>query len=217
MVDSESSYVETGAISGTGKFVQVFMVDHTPYTFYLAKQAYDDKGKPIEGQYVQPDGSISSTETRYATNKSALPTSFLGFNTHVSYRNWNLALSGHGAFGNYIYNYVVADDYKESVYSDQGSYSNILRTTRDSGFNQQRLYTDHFLEKGSFFRFDNITLGYTFHKLWNKTSSLNLNLGIQNLATITNYTGVDPEMYSGIDRNVYQRPRIYTFGMNLTF
>ena len=217
VVDSESSYVETGAISGTGKFVQVFMVDHTPYTFYLAKQAYDDKGKPIEGQYVQPDGSISSTETRYATNKSALPTSFLGFNTHVSYRNWNLALSGHGAFGNYIYNYVVADDYKESVYSDQGSYSNILRTTRDSGFNQQRLYTDHFLEKGSFFRFDNITLGYTFHKLWNKTSSLNLNLGIQNLATITNYTGVDPEMYSGIDRNVYQRPRIYTFGMNLTF
>lgn len=217
VIDSKASHVETGSISGTGKFVQVFMVDETPYTFYLAKQAYDEAGKPIEGQYIQPDGSISTTETRYATGKSALPTSLLGFNTRISYRNWYLALSGHGAFGNYIYNYVQSNQYKEHVYSDQGSYSNILRSTRDSGFNQQRLYTDYYLEKGSFFRFDNITLGYTFRKLWNNNSSLHLNFGIQNLATISNYSGIDPEIYSGIDKNVYQRPRIYTFGMNLTF
>ena len=74
--DSEGSYVETGAISGTGKFVECFMVGKRPYTFYLAKQAYDEKGKPIEGKYVQPDGSISSTETRYA-DKCALPKSYL--------------------------------------------------------------------------------------------------------------------------------------------
>lgn len=217
VVDSESSYVETGSISGTGKFVQVFMVDQTPYTYYLAKQAYDGNGKPIEGQYIQPDGSVSSTETRYATGKSALPTSLLGFNTRVSYRDWDLALSGHGAFGNYIYNYVKASDYTESVYSAQGSYSNILRATRDTGFNQQRLYTDHFLEKGSYFRFDNITLGYRFRKLWDDKSSLHLSFGVQNLFTITGYDGIDPEIYSGIDKNVYQRPRIFTFGMNLTF
>lgn len=217
VIDSKSSYVETGSISGTGKFVQVFMVDETPYTFYLAKQAYDDAGKPLEGQYIQPDGSVSATETRYATGKSALPKHLLGFNTRLTYRNWDFALSGHGAFGNYIYNYVKASDYKESVYSDQGSYSNILRATRDNGFNQQRLYTDHFLEKGDFFRFDNITIGYTFDNLWNSSSKLNLNFGIQNIGTITGYSGLDPEMYSGIDKNVYQRPRVYTFGMNLTF
>lgn len=45
------------------------MVGERPYTFYLAKQAYDEAGKPIEGKYIQPDGSISSTETRYATGK----------------------------------------------------------------------------------------------------------------------------------------------------
>lgn len=81
VVDSEANFVQTGAISGTGKTVQVFMVGERPYTFYLAKQAYDDNGKPIEGQYVQPDGSVSATETKYATNKSALPESYLGFNT----------------------------------------------------------------------------------------------------------------------------------------
>ena len=217
VVDSNSTYVETGAISGTGKFVQVFMVDETPYTFYLAKQAYDESGKPIEGKYIQPDGSISETETRYATGKSALPTSILGLNTRLSYKNWDLAISGHGSFGNYIYNYVAADQYKEQVYSDQGSYSNILRKTRDSGFNQQRLYTDYFLEKGSFFRIDNITLGYTFKRLWDNNSTLRATFSVQNVATLTGYSGLDPEIYNGIDKEIYPRPRTYTVGLNLTF
>lgn len=217
VVDSKSTYVETGAISGTGKFVQVFMVDQTPYTFYLAKQAYDDNGQPLEGKYVQPDGSVSETETRYATGKSALPTSLLGLNTKLSYKNWDLAISGHGSFGNYIYNYVAADQYKEQVYSDQGSYSNILRSTRDTGFNQQRLYTDYFLEKGSFFRIDNITLGYTFDRLWSNNSSLRATFSVQNVATLTGYSGLDPEIYNGIDKEIYPRPRTYTVGLNLTF
>lgn len=92
--DSEGSYVETGAISGTGKFVECFMVGKRPYTFYLAKQAYDEKGKPIEGKYVQPDGSISSTETRYA-DKCALPKSYLGLNTQLTYKQWELGITGH--------------------------------------------------------------------------------------------------------------------------
>lgn len=48
VIDSDANFVQTGAISGTGKTVQVFMVGQRPYTFYLAKQAYDDDGKPME-------------------------------------------------------------------------------------------------------------------------------------------------------------------------
>ena len=217
MIDTGQNFVQTGAISGTGKYVQVFMVGERPYTFYLCKQAYDENGKPIEGKYVQPDGSVSSTETRYATGKSALPTSYLGFNTRFSYKNWDLSLSGHGSFGNYVYNYVAADQYVQSVYSDQGSFSNILRSTRDHGFQQQQLYSDMWLEDGSFFRFDNITLGYTFNKLWNSDSKLRLTFSMSNIATITGYSGIDPELSDGLDRDVYPRPRSYTFGLNLTF
>lgn len=217
VVDSKSSYVETGAISGTGKFVQVFMVDEAPYTYYLAKQAYAANGEPMEGKYIQPDGSVSETETRYATGKSALPTSILGFNTRLNYKKWDLSLNGHGSFGNYIYNYVAASQYKEQVYSDQGSYSNILRRTRDSGFDQQRLYSDHFLEKGAFFRIDNISLGYTFDRLWNNGSMLRTTFSVQNVATLTGYSGLDPEIYNGLDREIYPRPRTYTLGLNLTF
>ena len=223
VIDSDNNFVQTGAISGTGKTVQVFMVDKTPYTFYLAKQAYDEAGKPIEGQYVQPDGSIAPTETKYASDKSGLPTHLLGFNTRVSYKNWDLGISGHGAFGSYIYNYLRADQYLTSCYSDQGSFSNIFKSTAETGFENQQLYSDYWLEKGDFFRFDNITLGYTFPKLWDKYSTLRITLGVQNVATITSYSGIDPEIYSGntscpgIDKEVYPRPRTFTLGLNLNF
>ena len=216
-IDSEANYVSTGSISGTGKYVQVFMVGKRPYTFHLAQQAYDEDGKPIEGMYVQPDGSVSATETRVALDKSALPKSYLGFNTTVKYKDFDFSVAGHGAFGFYVYNYVRADEYITGVYSDQGYYSNILRSTRDSGFQNQQLYTDYWLEKGDFFRIDNVTLGYTFKKLWDNYSSLRLTLGVSNLCTFTGYSGIDPELESGIDRNVYPRPRTFNFGVNLTF
>ena len=217
MIDTSDNFVQTGSISSTGKTVQVFMVDERPYTFYLAKQAYDENGKPLEGQYIQPDGSVSSTETRYATGKSSLPTSYLGLNTQLSYKNWDFAISGHGSFGNYMYNYVAADQYIQSVYSDQGSFSNILTATRNTGFQQQQLYSDYFLEDASFFRIDNISLGYTFRKLWNESSSLRLTAGVQNVVTFTKYSGLDPEIYSGIDQEVYPRPRTFSISASLVF
>ena len=73
------------------------------------------------------------------------------------------------------------------------------------------------LEKGDFFRIDNITLGYTFDKLWDSTSSLRLTLGVSNVFTFTGYDGLDPDLSYGIDREVYPRPRTYTFGLNLKF
>lgn len=97
-------------------------------------------------------------------HKSALPKAYLGLNTLLTWRNWYFGLSGHGAFGAYVYNYVKADQYLQQVYSDQGNFSNILPSTRDLGFNTQQLYTDYFLESGDFFRIDNMTLAYTCTK-----------------------------------------------------
>jgi iron complex outermembrane receptor protein len=193
------------------------MVNERPYTYYLAEQAYDENGKPLEGQYIQKDGTVGTTEYRKATGKSALPTHYIGLNTRLSYKNWDFAISGHGSFGHYIYNYVKADQYVQSVYSDQGNFSNILESTRETGFETQQLYSDIWLEKGDFFRIDNITLGYTFDKLWDSTSSLRLTLGVSNVFTFTGYDGLDPDLSYGIDREVYPRPRTYTFGLNLKF
>ncbi len=217
VIDDASNFVTTGDISGTGKYVQVFMVGKRPYTFYLAQQAYDDNGDAIEGYYVQEDGSVSTTETRVATDKCALPKSYLGLNTHLSYKNWELAISGHGSFGHYIYNYVRADEYKQQVYSDQGYYSNILRSTAESGFELQQLYSDIWLEKGNFFRIDNITLGYTFNEVCRWIDNIRVSANVSNICTFSGYSGLDPEIYNGIDRNVYPRPRVYTIGVNIEF
>lgn len=219
-IDTEDNYVKTGNAGGTGKYLQLHKVGEMPYTFFLLKQAYDDDGKPLDGQYIAKDGSLTTSEedsNKYLTGKSSQAPYYFGFSTKFTYKKWDLGLNAHGSFGNYVYNYVAAGKSFDSLYSSQGTSGNILQSTLESGFKQQRLYTDYFLEKGGFLRLDNIRLGYTFDKLWNKTSSLCVSFGVQNVFTITGYSGIDPEIYSGIDNNVYQRPRVYMFGLNLNF
>ena len=63
---------------------------------------------------------------------------------------------------------------------------------------------------------DNVTLGYDVGKVLNNKGSLRLSAAVQNVFVATKYVGLDPEIPSGVDNNVYPRPRTYTFGLNLT-
>ena len=219
-IDREDNYVKTGNAGGTGKYLQVHMVGETPNTFYLLQQAYDDNGKPLDGKYIAKDGSVTSSEedaNKYVTGKSSKAPYYCGLSTRLTYKNWDLGINGHGSFGAYVYNYVKASDSLDGLYGGTGVSSNILRSTLETGFTQDRIYTDYFLEKGDFFRIDNITLGHTFDKLWNEKTSLRLSFTVQNVCTLTGYSGLDPEIYSGIDKNIYQRPRMFMLGVNLNF
>jgi iron complex outermembrane receptor protein len=64
---------------------------------------------------------------------------------------------------------------------------------------------------------DNIGLSYNAGRIFNGAVSLVINAHCQNVFTITNYTGIDPEIYGGIDNTIYPRPRTYTLGINLGF
>ena len=219
-IDTDDNYVKTGSAGGTGKYLQIHKVGETPNTYFLLQQAYDDNGKPLDGKYVAKDGSITTGEedaNKYVTGKSSKAPYYFGLSTRVSYKNWDLGLNGHGSAGFYVYNYVAASNSLDALYSANGVSSNILHSTLESGFTYDRLYTDYFLEKGNFFRIDNITLGHTFHNLWNSKSSLRLSFSVQNVAIITGYSGLDPEIYNGIDKNIYQRPRTFLLGLNLNF
>ncbi len=219
-IDTDGNYVKTGNAGGTGKYLQIHKVGETPYTFFLLKQAYDENGKPLDGKYVGKDNNITTSEedaNKYVTGKSSQAPYFCGLSTKLIYENWDLGINGHGSFGNYVFNYVAASDSYDNLYSSQGTSGNILRSTLSTNFTQQRLYTDYFLENASFFRIDNITLGYTIEKLWNSQSNLRVSFAVQNVCTITGYSGVDPEIYSGIDTQVYQHPRVFVLGLNLNF
>lgn len=219
-IDNESNYVKTGNAGGTGRYLQVHMVGETPNTYYLLKQAYDENGQPLDGKYIAKDGSITSSEedsNKYVTGKSSKAPYYCGLSTRLSYRNWDLGINGHGSFGFYVYNYVAASNSLDALYGSNGVSSNILRSTLENKFTQDRQFTDHFLERGNFFRIDNITIGHTFNKLWNDGTSLRLSFAVQNVCTLSGYSGLDPELYDGIDKNIYQRPRTFMLGVNLNF
>lgn len=219
-IDTDNNYIKTGNAGGTGRYLQIHKVGETPNTFFLLKQAYDENGKPLDGKYIAKDGSITASEedaNKYITGKSSKTPYYYGLSSRLMYKKWDLGFNGHGGFGNYVFNYQAAGQSFDSFYSANGTSSNIMRSTLETGFTQQRLYSDYFLESGAFFRLDNITVGHTFDKLWNTSSSMRLAFIVQNVFTITKYSGIDPEIYSGIDNNVYQRPRIYMLSLNLNF
>ncbi|WP_312763205.1 SusC/RagA family TonB-linked outer membrane protein [Epilithonimonas sp.] len=207
LVDSPNYGVNIGNVSGsTAGTIQTHSVGFSPYTFYLYQQEYDEAGKPIEGKYK---GGL-------VKDKNPMPKSFMGISSKVSYKNWYLGFNGHANFGNYVYNNVKSKDYKTKATSGNGTYSNLLSYTAEQGFDNLQLYSDFFLEKASFFRMDNITLGHNFKTISDKFD-LGVNLSVQNVFVITKYSGLDPEVYLGIDNNMYSRPRSFLFGFNVNF
>lgn len=219
-IDTEDNFVKTGNAGGTGRYLQVHKVGYTPYTFFLLQQAYDDNGKALDGKYIAKDGSITSSESdanKYLTNKSSQIPYYYGLSSRVIYKSWDLGINGHGSFGNYIYNYQKASESLDDLFSANKVSGNVAASTIDNAFVLPRIYSDYFLEKGDFFKIDNITAGRSFQGLWNSSSSLRVALSAQNIVTLTRYSGVEPEVFNGIERNIYQRPRIYTLSLNLNF
>ena len=81
--------------------------------------------------------------------------------------------------------------------------------------------TDYFVENASFVKLDNITLGYSFDQLFKSSGYKGLSgrvyLTATNVATITKYSGQDPEVFGGIDNSIYPRPFSMTLGVNINF
>ena len=215
--------VDVGQISGgTGNTIQKHQVGYAPYTFYLYQQVYDKDGNPIEGEYVDRNGNGVIDEGDRCYSVKPAPDYTFGFNTTLSYKNWTLAASGHGSFGNWLYNNVASDaEMMGDLWTNNFS-SNRLQSALNSKFENACYLSDYYLQDASFFKFDNITLGYTFPQIF-KSSSLDRAMGlnifatVQNVATITKYVGIDPEISGGIDNVIYPRPRTYVLGVKLNF
>lgn len=215
--------VGVGDISGgIGNKIQMHQVGFPPYAFYVYEQVYDSEGRPIEGEYVDRDGDGSITaDDRYFYRKPAPDVTF-GLNTTLTYKNWTLAASGHGSVGNWVYNNVASDGEMIADCWTNNFNSNRLNSAAWSNFKQACYLSDYYVRDASFFKIDNITLGYTFPQLFKSASldramGLNIFATVQNVATFTKYDGLDPEVYSGIDNNLYPRPRTYVLGVKLNF
>ncbi len=220
--DDDATGVETGGISGgTGNNVQMFQVGYPMRTFYLYQQVYDKDGRPVSGVYVDRnnDGQINADD-KYLGHHADADFTF-GFNTSFSYKNWTAALSGHASIGNWVYNNVASDtEMLADLWTNQFVSNRVSSATR-SMFSQAQYLSDYYLQDGSFLKLDNFTLGYTIPKLFNVTAerpfSLNIFGTVQNIWCLTRYTGIDPEIYGGIDGTVYPRPRTFVGGIKINF
>lgn len=223
--EDENYYIEVGNISkGTGGYLSRQMVGYAPYTYYTYKQKYYPDGNPIQNEFVDLDGDGVITEgDRYMTGKSPSPKFYYGLNVKVTYRNWDFGLNGHGAAGTWIFNDFASANSTASLDLNSGALPNQAKLVRKTGFtapnSARQWYSDYFLENASFFRLDDINLGYTFRGVGRWETDIRLALGMQNVFILTGYSGMDPEVISetGIDNTIWPRPRTYSLRMNVTF
>ena len=197
---------------------------NTPYSYWLFQQVYDENGNPIQNALVDRNGDGQITDAdRYFTGKSPLADVYMGLNSQFTYKNWDLGFNLRASIGNYAFNASVADNASLNNFGNQGSLSNLYKTAVDAtGFAAtstiEQKCSDLFLENASYLKMDNITLGYSFKKFFTDKISGRISASVQNVFTITNYSGMDPEMSgTGIDNNIWPRPRTFTLGLNLNF
>ncbi len=207
----------TGGISGgTGSTIQVHSVGYTPSSFYVWQQVYGTDGKPIEGAYVDRNGDGVINEQDLYQYKSPMPDALFGFSSRMAYKNWDLGFSLRASIGNYVYNNMNSQFGNLQGIGLNNYLQNITTDYYNTGFKRAQFYSDYYVEDASFLRMDNISLGYNFPEFIGN-ARLRVNATVNNVFVITKYSGLDPEVFNGIDNNFYQRPRVYSLGLNLQF
>ena len=219
LTGSKAGFNIGGISGGTGTTVQNHQVGFAPSAFFVYEQAYDAAGAPIDGVYVDRNGDgIINADDKYRFRKPAADM-FYGFNTDFSYENWWFSMSWRGSVGNYNYNNVNSNfgNQSQSLPSNGNYLSNAHVSILDTNFASPRYESDYYIQDASFLRMDNVSVGYTFNNVFSEGSSMRLTGAVQNVFLITGYKGIDPENTSGIDNNLYPRPRTYTLGLNVNF
>lgn len=210
--------VFTGGISGgVGNNIQIHSVGFPASSFYVYEQVYDEVGVPIEGLFVDRNGDGTVTpEDRYRFENPA-PKAYFGFTSRLAYKNFDLMFAGRANVGNHVYNNVLAGTAYNNLYNSTNIINNVHRDVSVIDHTVPQYFSDHFVVNASFLRFDHITLGYNFSDLGNAIKSLRVYAVAQNPFVITQYEGLDPEVFSGIDGNIYPRSRTFVLGVNANF
>ena len=213
----------TGIKIGTDRYLEYQQVGHPINSFLVFQQAYDQNGKPLENVVVDRNGDGQITQAdKYFYKSPAAPVT-MGLASRVEYKNWDLGMSFRASFDNYVYNnneqgmanVNPTEVWKSSLlYMNNYSYEAIDRNWQTYQITSQ--LSDYYVHNASFLKCDNITLGYSFSDLF-KTLGGRVYATVNNVFTITKYKGLDPEVASGFDSNMYPRPFSVIVGVNLNF
>ncbi len=214
--------IDVGGISGgTGNNIGKFAVGYAPYVYNVYKQIYDrTTGKPIESLYddLNRDGRIDESDRYYYKKPSA--DILLGINTQVIYKRISVGFAAHGSLGGYLYNNFNSNNgVLRAIKNPINFIGNASRDYLYTGFVNNQYLSDYYIENASFLRLDNINFGYNAGKVFNNRAQMRISASVQNVFVITKYKGLDPENSnsSGVDNNIYPRPRVFSLGLNFDF
>ncbi len=206
----------------TGATLQLLKVGRPIGQFFSL--SYAGKDQNGVSTFYKKDGTTTTSPaigTDYFYVGDAQPKLLMGWSNSFRYGHWDLNVFLRGVFGNKIFNATRAD----LSYVTAAAQNNILNSAKDDKIadNRNSFYSTRYIESGNYVRLDNATLSYTFNNLIKGISNLRLYTTANNLFTITNYSGIDPEINQGgispgIDyNNFYPKTRTIMFGVNLTF
>ena len=200
-------------------------------------QTWLHHGALDQGQGVGIDGGEEILRrTRVGHRKETViqthfPSWLFSMNNSLSYKGFELSVFLQGIAGNKIYNANNIDNtgmaaaYNQTTdvlkrWQGEGTSNSMPRAVFGDP-NQNTRVSDRFVENGSYLRLKNITLSYTFPKQWLQKAQIEnarLSLSCENVATITGYSGFDPEVgINGIDQNRYPISRTFSLGLNFNF
>lgn len=207
-----------GGGAGTGGNVQIQKEGYPAYSFNLYQQVYDANGNPVPGAYVDQngDGAIDSNDlvVRYSKDPKVTMT----FASNFRYKQWDFGFTLRASIGNYVYAGALRSGSDLSGLFRNNQLSNAWDVDYYFDTNDTNLaYSDYWLRNASFLRCDNINLGYTFENLLNDHMKLRVFAAVQNPFVITKYAGLDPEVFSGVDGNIYPRATTWSLGVVANF
>ncbi|HYX07036.1 MAG TPA: TonB-dependent receptor, partial [Bacteroidales bacterium] len=216
-----SAGVETGnqvASGGLGTFIQIHSVGHEPNAYFTYQQVYDENGAPLEGVYVDRTGEggvITNNIFNKYHNHSPDPDYLIGIHSRLNYKNIDFSFAGRISLGNYNYNNIQSFPL-QGLYANSLYFVNVTKQAMEIGFENSQPYSDIFVQNASFFKMDNISVGYTFKNVI-KEISPRLAITVLNAFIITNYEGLDPEVQGGVDNNQYPRSRKFLVSLGFNF
>lgn len=209
----------TGGISGgVGNTIQVQSVGFQPSSFFVFQQVYGDDGRPIDGLYADRNGDGQVNEQDLYRYQSANAQILMGINSSLTYKNFDFSFSGRLSLDNYVYNNVSSNrGFYNNLFNANGFLGNVTSDISNTEFANAQYRSDYYVENASFFKMDFISAGYSFNRLLNDKLRGRIGFTVRNAFFITDYTGLDPEVGSGIDNNIYPRPRTFMLNLSLTY
>jgi TonB-dependent starch-binding outer membrane protein SusC len=143
---------------------------------------------------------------------------FFGFTSNFSYGNFDFSFAGRANIGNYVYNNIQSNQaFYNRLFHSTLYLTNVHSDVTTIDFKDPQYFSDNFIQKASFLRIDHITMSYRFVNLFDKKNSITVSATVQNPVLVTDYTGLDPEIFNGIDNNIYPRSRTFLLGVNASF